>query len=178
MSDLPSKKALGDVGNRLKPFSDAQESRKLLVAGCDQENSFIKPPAKTPLHKSSTVVQNSQTPNLKSTVRTPLSDIKAASSIKKEPLQNPLKSATLKNRGKNTLFSEINTIENFINGVVEDSSWSQPDVVTAYELIGLYNIKSKVHSTPIISLCDVAHSSLSTYGSQTEIPCFFKIWNM
>jgi len=165
VSDLPSKKALGDVGNKLKPFSDAQESRKLLVAGCDQENSFIKPPAKTPLHKSSTVVQKSQTPNLKSTVRTPLSDIKAASSIKKQPLHNPPKSATLKNRGKNTILSEMNKFEDFIKGDFEDLSGKLAVDVDAYEPIGLYNIKSKVQSTPIISLSAVAHSSFSTHGS-------------
>lgn len=142
VSDLPSKKALGDVGNKLKPVSDAQESRKLLVASCDQENAFIKPPAKTPLQKSSTLVQNSHTPHLKSTVRTPLLDIKAASSIKKQPPQNPLKSTILKNKGKNTLLSEMNAFENSINGGVEDLSWIQPDDVDAYEPIGLYNIKS------------------------------------
>lgn len=177
VSDLPSKKALGDVGNKLKPFSDAQESRKFLVAGCDQENSFIKPPAKTPLHKSSTVVQKSQTPNLKSTVRTPLSDIKAASSIKKQPLQNPPKSAKLKNRGKNTLLSEMNAVENIIKGDFEDLSGKQAADVDAYEPTGLYNINSKVQSIPIISPYAVAHSSFSTHGSGTEIPYFFKIWN-
>ena len=173
VSDLPSKKALGDVGNKLKPFSDAQESRKFLVAGCDQENSFIKPPAKTPLHKSSTVVQKSQTPNLKSTVRTPLSDIKAASSIKKQPLQNPPKSAKLKNRGKNTLLSEMNAVENIIKGDFEDLSGKQAADVDAYEPTGLYNINSKVQSIPIISPYAVAHSSFSTHGSGTEIPYFF-----
>jgi hypothetical protein len=79
---------------------------------------------------------------LKSTVRTPLLDIKAASSIKKQPPQNPLKSTILKNKGKNTLLSEMNAFENSINGGVEDLSWIQPDDVDAYEPIGLYNIKS------------------------------------
>ena len=171
------KKALGDVGNKLKPFSDAQESRKLLVAGCDQENSFIKPPAKTPLHKSSAVVQKSQTPNLKSTVRTPLSDIKAASSVKKQQLQNPPKSATLKNSRKNMLLSEVNAVENIIKGDYEDLTGKQAVDVDAYEPIGLYNVKSKVESTPIISPYAVAHSSFSTHGSQTEIPYCFKIGN-
>lgn len=177
VSGLPSKQALGDVGNKFKPFTDAQESRKLLVAGCDQENSFIKPPAKTPLHKSSTVVQKCQTPNLKSTVRTPLSDIKAASSIKKQPLQNPPKSATLKSKGKNMLLSEINAVENIIKGDFEDLSGKQAVDVDAYEPIGLYNINSKVQSTPIISLYAVAHSSFSTHGSGTEISYCFKIGN-
>lgn len=137
VSDLPSKKALGDVGNKLKPFSNAQESRKLLTS-CDQENSFIKPPAKTPLQKSNTVAQNNQTPNLKSAVRTPLSDIKTASSVKKQSLQNPPKSAILKNRGKNTLLSEINAVDNFINVDVEDLSWMQPDDVDAHEPLDDY----------------------------------------
>jgi len=177
VSDLPSKKALGDVGNKLKPFSDAQDSRKLLVAGCDQENSFVKPPAKTPLHKICTMVQKSQTPNLKSTVRTPLSDIKAASSIKKHPLQNPPKSATFKNSGKNTLLSEMNAFENIIKGDSEDLSGKQAVDVDAYEPIGLYDVKSKVQSTPIISPYAVAHSSFSNHGSQTEIPFYFKTGN-
>jgi hypothetical protein len=138
VSDLPSKKAVGNVGNKLKTFSDAQESRKLSVAGCDQENSFIKPPAKTPLHKSSTVVQKSQTPNLKSAVRTPLSDIKAASSIKKQPLQNPPKSVTLKSRGKNTLLSEMNAVENIIKDDFEDLSGKKAVDVDAYEPIDDY----------------------------------------
>jgi len=177
VSDLPSKKAVGNVGNKLKTFSDAQESRKLSVAGCDQENSFIKPPAKTPLHKSSTVVQKSQTPNLKSAVRTPLSDIKAASSIKKQPLQNPPKSVTLKSRGKNTLLSEMNAVENIIKDDFEDLSGKKAVDVDAYEPIGLYNINSKVQSAPIISLYAVAHSSFSTHGSGTEISYCFKIGN-
>jgi hypothetical protein len=160
VSDLPSKKALGDVGNKLKPFSNAQESRKLLTS-CDQENSFIKPPAKTPLQKSNTVAQNNQTPNLKSAVRTPLSDIKTASSVKKQSLQNPPKSAILKNRGKNTLLSEINAVDNFINVDVEDLSWMQPDDVDAHEPLGLYNIKSKVLSTLNILPHDIAPPSLS-----------------
>jgi len=175
VSDLPSKKALGDVGNKLKPFLDAQESRKLLVAGCDQENSFIKPPAKTPLHKSSTVVQKSQTPNLKSIVRTPLSDIKAASSIKKQPLQNPPKSAMLKNRGKDMILSEMNAFDSIIKGDFEDLSAKQAVDVDAYDPIGLYNIKSKVHLTPIISPYAVAHSSFSTHGIRTEILLVLKL---
>lgn len=142
VNDLPSKKALGDVGNKLKPVSDAQESRKMLVASCDQENSFIKPPAKTPMRKSSTVVQNSHTPYFKSTVRTPLSDIKAASSIKKQPPPNQLKSTILKNKGKNMLVSEMNAFENSINGGMEDLPWIQPDDVDTYEPIGMYNVKS------------------------------------
>lgn len=173
MNDLPSKKALGDVGNKQKPFSDAQESRKLLLTSCDQENSFIKPPAKTPLQKSNVVAQNNQTPNLKSAVRTPLSDIKVASLVQKPSLQNPPKSAIPKNRGRNTLLSEINAVENFINGDAEDSWWMQPDDIDAYEPIGLYNIKSKVWST-----LSITPPSLSAHEySLTEIPHCFNAGN-
>lgn len=139
MSDFPSKNVLGDVGNKFKSVSNAQEAKNLLATSCDQENPFLKPPAKTPLQNSNTVVQNKQMPNMKSTVRTPLSDIKAASSVKKQSLQDPPKSAILKNRGQNILLSEINAVENVINGDVEDLSWMQPDDVDAYETIGLYN---------------------------------------
>jgi hypothetical protein len=97
-------------------------------------------------------------------VRTPLSDIKAASSIKKQPLQNPPKSANLKNRGKNVLLSEMNALDSFIGGFEDSSGNLAPDDV-AYEPIGLYNIKSKVQSTPIISPYAVAYSSFSTHGS-------------
>jgi len=175
VSDLPSKKALGDVGNKLKPFSDAQESRKLLVAGCDQENSFIKPPAKTPLHKICTVVQKSQTPNLKSTVRTPLSDIKAPSSLKKQPLQNPPKSATFKNSGKNVFLSKTIAVENNIKDDFEDLSWKPDDDVDAYEPIGLYNVKSKVQSTPIISPYAIAHSHLAPMEVEQKFPIVLKL---
>jgi hypothetical protein len=98
-------------------------------------------------------------------MRTPLSDIKAASSIKKQPLHNLPKSATLKNRGKNTILSEMNAFEDFIKGDFEDLSGKLAVDDCGYEPIGLYNIKSKVQSTPIISLYAVAHSSFSTHGS-------------
>jgi len=144
VSDLmSSKKALGDVGNRIKSFPDTQESRKLLLTNHDQENSFIKPSAKTPLPNKKPVTPNKQTPDLKSTVRTPLSDLKAAS-VSKELLQNPSKSTILKNGQKNSLLSEISAFEDFINGDGGDLSWMQPDDVHGYEPIGLYNVKSKM----------------------------------
>jgi hypothetical protein len=144
VSDLPSsKKALGDVGNKMKSFPDTQESRKLLPANHAQENSFIKPPTKTPL-KNKPVTPNKRTPNLKSAVRTPCSDIKIASSVSKQSFQNSTKSTVFKNGGKNLLLSEISVFEDFMNGDAEDLSWMQPDDVEGYEPIGLYNMSSRM----------------------------------
>jgi hypothetical protein len=145
VSDLPSsKKALGDVGNTMKPFPDTQESRKLLPANHDQENSFVKPPARTPLSNMKLVAPNKQTPNLKSSVRTPLSDVKTASSVSKQSFQNSSKSAGLKTGGKNFLLSEVRAFEDFMNSDAEDLSWLQPDDVEGYKPIGLYSVNSKI----------------------------------
>lgn len=144
VSDLPcSKKALGNVGNKLKSFPDTQEPRKLLLAKHDQENSFVKPPAKTPLPNKKPATPNKRTPNFKSAVRTPLSDIKAASSVPKQSPQNSLKSTAFKKGGKNLLLSEINVFEDFMNVDAEDLSWMQPDDIEGCEPIGLYNMSSQ-----------------------------------
>lgn len=142
VSDLSSsKKALGDVGNNIKSLPGTQELRKALLTECDQENSFIKPPTKTPLPNKNPVAPNKQTPNLKSTARTPLSDIKGTSSKKNQSVQNQQNSA-IKIEGTNSLLSEINAVENFINGDIEDLSWMELDDLSGYEHMGLYNVLS------------------------------------
>lgn len=139
VSDLPSnKKALGDAGNKLKSLPGTQESKKVLLTKCDQENSFVKPPDKTPLLNKKPVAPNKLTPNLKSTVRTPLSDIKGTSSKKNQSLQNPQNSAISKNEGTNSLLSEINAVENFINGDIDDLTWIEHDDLSGYEHIDDY----------------------------------------
>jgi hypothetical protein len=139
--EIPSSnKALGDAGNKIKSLLNTQESRKVLLTKCDQENSFIKPPAKTPLPIKKPVAPNKQTPNLKLAVRTPLSDIKATPQEKKQSLQISQNSAIIKNEGTDSLWSTINAVENFINNDTEDMSWLQPDDLGGYEYIGLYNV--------------------------------------
>lgn len=148
---LSSKKALGDAGNKIKSFPDTQDSRKLLQSKCDQENSFIKPPVKTPLPIKKPVASDKQTPNIKSAVRTPLSDIKATSQKKKQPLQISQNLATIKNEGIDSLLPGINAVENIINDNSDDLSWLQSDDLGGYEYIGLY----KTLYIMIYTLCQV-----------------------
>ncbi|PNF21715.1 hypothetical protein B7P43_G10328 [Cryptotermes secundus] len=138
VSDLPSsKKALGDAGNKIKSLPGTQELRKALQTNCDQENSFVKPPTKTPLPNKKPVALNKQTPNLKSTVRTPLSDIKGTASKKNQSVQNQ-QNSPIKNEETYSLFSEINAIDNFINGDTDDLSWLELDGLSDYEHIDDY----------------------------------------
>jgi hypothetical protein len=143
VSDLPSsKKALCDAGNKINSLPDTQESRKVLLTKCDQENSFIKPPVKTPLTNKKPIAPNKQTPNLKSAVRTPLSDIKTTSQKMKKSLPISQNLVIVKNEGIDSLMSEVNAVENFINIDTEDLSWLQRDDLEGYEYTGLYNVAS------------------------------------
>jgi hypothetical protein len=170
VTELPSSnKALGDVGNKMKSLLDTQESRKVLLTKCDQENSFIKPPAKTPLPNKKPVAPNKQTPNLKSAVRTPLLDIKATPQKKKQSLQISQNSATIKNEGTDSLLSAINAVENFINNDTEDLSWLQLDDLSGYEYIGLYNVSSPYSIVSVSRVLMDKKPSVSSFLSQSSL---------
>lgn len=154
-----SKKALGDVGNKMKSFPDSQESRKLLSANYDQENYFPQPLYKTPLSNKKPVAPNKETPSLKSTVRTPLSDVKTVSSVSKQSFQNSSESTVLKSGSKNLLLSEISLFEDLMNGDAKDLSWMQPDDVEVYEPVGLYNKERYINNVNTDISC--VHSYIS-----------------
>lgn len=121
VTDLPSKNALGDIGNSQKKSKALQDKSKVpVLAFNDQENATSNILAKTPLQKAKL---SFQTPTIRPAVRSPLSDLLP----KPRPLVPVFQQPDQVMKARN---SKSEKIEDFINNDDDDddsSHWVQDE---------------------------------------------------
>ncbi|XP_069679791.1 uncharacterized protein [Periplaneta americana] len=136
-------KPLRDVGNKIHSTAKMQESRKF-ESILDQENlktpliktqENLKPSlTKTPFQSVKKRIYSSpiQTPDIKQTIRSPLSDIKVKPQVLKQPIPE-LHISPSHVTENYSLSSLIYKGENYIDGTEINSPWLEPDKLVCSE---------------------------------------------